>query len=342
MQKIFANYETLSEFLLNITPENKNILFVHGKSLQKISVLNKISDKLKAKLIHFTEFKANPKIKDALKAAECFTLNNCSNIFAVGGGSSIDIAKYAKLQHKSAKLAVIPTTAGSGSEATRFAVLYEDGRKLSITDDDIIPDAVLFDSELLQFLPEYHRKSSALDALSHALESFWSVNADETSMNFSREALGNITRLLENYPGSYNPEAMLINSYTAGRAINIARTTAGHAMCYKITGIFGISHGHSAALCNKILFRWLAENANIKVSDDIAKTMNCRNLKEAALKFESIYNILGLEVPEANEGQINMLASSVNPERLKNFPVSLDESTIKNLYRKILRIKAGA
>lgn len=256
-----------------------------------------------------------------------------------GGGTAIDVAKYVKLHNPEAHLAVIPSTAGSGSEATRFAVLYEDGKKLSITDDNIIPDYVLFDPELLKYLPDYHRKSSALDAFSHALESFWSVNATEHSRKISREALANITRLLSEYPASYDPEAMLRNAYTAGKAINISQTTAGHAMCYRITGIFGTAHGHSAALCNRVLFRWLIHNTSLPVLEDIAHAMGCDSPEDAAEKFEAIFSRLGLEIPTASPQQIDSLTMSVNPVRLKNFPATLDTYTIRELYTQILNVK---
>ena len=242
------------------------------------------------------------------------------------------------MQAPEVPLIVIPTTAGSGSEATRFAVLYKDGKKLSITDENIIPDYVMFDPELLKYLPEYHRKSSALDAFSHALESFWSVNANTQSKEFSREALANITLMLENYPASYDPAKMLMSSYTAGKAINISQTTAGHAMCYRITGIFGTAHGHSAALCNRILFRWLIENTKLDVLNEIAEAMHCNSPIEAADKFNAIFSRLGLNIPEASEHDIDELTSSVNPERLKNFPAILDTNTIKTLYREILNV----
>ncbi|MBQ7561712.1 MAG: phosphonoacetaldehyde reductase [Synergistaceae bacterium] len=329
MQQILNNYDELQRIL-----QDKTILFIHGKSAEKFSrVYECLRDK---RVFHFTSFTPNPIIEDAKAASNFFTLNKCGIILAVGGGSAIDTAKYVKLNNPDSMLVVIPTTAGSGSEATKFAVLYEGGKKLSITDEKIIPDSVLFDSELLKYLPDYHRKSSALDAFSHSLESFWSVNADESSKKFSREALTNITRLLENYPGSYNPEEMLKNSYLAGQAINLAQTTAGHAMCYKITGLYNIAHGHAAALCNRVLFKWLIKHENLPVLNDIAACMNCGSPEKAAEKFSAIFMRLGLEIPEANEQEINILSASVNPERLKNFPAKLDLFTIKNLYREIL------
>ena len=331
MQQILNNYDELQKLLQN---SGKNILFIHGKSAEKFSRLYEcLSDK---RVVHFTGFTPNPKIEDATAASEFFRLNKCGVILAVGGGSAIDTAKYVKLNNPDSMLVVIPTTAGSGSEATKFAVLYEDGKKLSITDEKIIPDSVLFDSELLKYLPDYHRKSSALDALSHALESFWSVNASESSKKFSREALTNITRLLENYPDSYNPEEMLKNSYTAGQAINLAQTTAGHAMCYKITGLYNIAHGHAAVLCNRVLFKWLISHEKLPVLKDIAESMNCRTPEEAAEKFNAIFERLNLQIPEANDQEIKILSESVNPERLKNFPAKLDLFTIKNLYMEIL------
>lgn len=333
MQRILNSYEELAELLSSA----RRILFVHGKSAGNFLKLSECLNSVSAEVFHFTDFTPNPKIESAKAACEYFTSNNCVFILGGGGGTAIDVAKYVKLHNPEAKLAVIPTTAGSGSEATRFAVLYKDGMKLSITDDNIIPDYVMFDPELLKHLPEYHRKSSALDALSHALESFWSVNANSDSRKYSHEALSNITRMLEDYPNSYDYEAMQKYAYTAGRAINISQTTAGHAMSYKLTGIFNIAHGHATALCNRVLFPYLVHNTELEVLNDIAHSMNCETPEEAAMKYQRIIERMNLEVPCANESQINELVMSVNPERLKNFPLSLNESMIRDLYREILK-----
>ena len=327
MQKLLSTYDELTQTFHT----SERVLFVHGKSLERFTQLKEYLHSLHKTYNHFTNFTANPKLDDAKLATETFSANACDYILAVGGGSAIDTAKYVKLKHPEAKLAVIPTTAGSGSEATRFAVLYEGGKKLSLTDNIMIPDYVLFDPELLKYLPEYHRKSSALDAFSHALESFWSVNANDESKHFSREALSRITRLLEDYPASYDPESMLQSAYVAGKAINLAQTTAGHAMCYKITGLFGTAHGHSAALCNRVLFQWLINNYSLPVLNDIARAMGCDSPTLAAEKFGAVFSRMGLAVPEASPQDIEALSSSVNPERLKNFPASLDTHTITKL-----------
>ena len=127
------------------------------------------------------------------------------------------------------------------------------------------------------------------------------------------------------------------SAYIAGRAINISQTTAGHAMSYKLTGIFGIAHGHATALCNRVLFGYLVRETRLKALNDIAHSMNCESPDEAAKKYERIIERMNISVPCADEMQINELVSSVNPERLKNFPVSLDESMIREIYHEILR-----
>ncbi len=327
---IIRDYDILNEQLKS----SGRILCIHGHSYEKFTKLRDMINAL-PNVIHFTDFTPNPKLEEAKRASEI----ESDVILSVGGGSAIDLGKYAKMNNPNAKLIVIPTTAGSGSEATRYAVLYENGKKLSLTDDNMLPDFVMFDPELLKHLPEYHRKSSALDAFSHALESSWSVNANPESREYSHKALGNITRILECYPESYDYEAMQENAYIAGKAINISQTTAGHAMSYRITGIFGIAHGHSTALCNRVLFKWLVENTKLEALNDIAHSMRCDTPEEAASKYEGIIDRMNLEVPVADEMQMRELVNSVNPERLKNFPVCLDEHTIHQLYLLILKVR---
>ena len=110
-------------------------------------------------------------------------------------------------------------------------------------------------------------------------------------------------------------------------------------MCYRITGLFGTAHGHSAAMCNRILFRWLVENTELEALKYIAGAMGCDTPEEASRKFGEIFSHLGLNIPHATEQELDELTKSVNPERLKNFPAVLDEATIRKLYRQILREK---
>ncbi|MCR5502339.1 MAG: phosphonoacetaldehyde reductase [Lachnospiraceae bacterium] len=316
-------------------------------------------------IVRFSDFQPNPLYESVVKGVRLFSETGCEAILAVGGGSALDVAKCIKLYQglnpeinylqqrpmpNTIPMMAVPTTAGTGSEATRYAVIYFDGEKQSISDTSIIPDTVLMDASSLKTLPAYQKKSTMLDAFCHAIESFWSVNSTEESMKHSANAirgiLSNRTGYLKNDDASN--EGMLYAANEAGQAINITQTTAAHAMCYKLTSVYGIAHGHAAALCLKELFPWMIRNTDLCIDPrgerhlglvfrKIAEAMDCGSTEDAALLFERIFLETGLETPKAAEEDISLLASSVNPVRLKNHPVRLDRDTIDRLYHKILR-----
>ena len=142
---------------------------------------------------------------------------------------------------------------------------------------------------------------------------------------------------------------MFLASNIAGKAINITQTTAGHAMCYKFTSMYGISHGHAAALCVEKLWPYMIEHTE-KCLDtrgtgylkamfkEVAEAFNCKTEKEAADKFSNLLKELNLDRPKLERDiQLEKLVKSVNLTRLKNNPVLLDESTLRNLYVEILK-----
>ena len=140
---------------------------------------------------------------------------------------------------------------------------------------------------------------------------------------------------------------MLVAAYKAGKAINITQTTAAHAMCYKITSLYGLAHGHAAMLCLKSLFPWMLENMDKcidprgkeyleSVMNQIAESFGFKTPDQVCDFLESLYNRLNMSTPSANEAEISLLTSSVNIERLKNHPISLDKDSIDLLYHKIL------
>lgn len=152
---ILRDYDELHELL----KRSGKILCIHGRSYDRFTRLKELIDSLGSRVIHFMDFSPNPKLDEAKRASEI----ECDVILTIGGGSAIDVSKYAKMNHPESKLIVIPTTAGSGSETIRYAVLYKDGKKLSVTDDNIIPNYVMFDTELLYHMPEYVKKVWCID-----------------------------------------------------------------------------------------------------------------------------------------------------------------------------------
>ena len=145
----------------------------------------------------------------------------------------------------------IPTTSGTGSESTSIAVIYYNGKKLSIDHGSLLPQITILDYNFLITLSDYQKKSTMLDSLCQAIESYWSIGATNDSKKYSKQCISLILKnykdYIENKYGSYK-EIIEASNYS-GKAINISKTTAAHAMSYKITTMYNISHGHSVALC---------------------------------------------------------------------------------------------
>lgn len=354
------------------TANISRLFLVCGHSVSQLEVYDLVCGLLKEmniEIVCFADFCPNPQYSSVVNGVRMFRENACDGILAIGGGSAIDVAKCTKLYiHMDEKLdflrqeclpndiplIVVPTTAGSGSEATRFAVLHRDGAKLSISHADLIPPLVIQYSDVLNELPIYQKKAAILDALCHCVESFWSVNSTVESKQYAAEGLacilGNIDGYLSGDTGKN--QLMMRASWVAGKAIDISQTTAGHAMSYKLTDMFGFAHGHAAALCVDKLLPYML--AHIGDPDKCLDPRGCKYLKEtmlelsrrmggkrmedAAVIFHQLLVQLGIcGTIEYSEEELQILATSVNTDRLKNHPVKLDDETIQHLYRQMMK-----
>ncbi|HSW60707.1 MAG TPA: iron-containing alcohol dehydrogenase, partial [bacterium] len=184
-----------------------------------------------------------------------------SHVVAVGGGTVMDIAKIIALALSNRlekidsiladpsgfknlkKLIFVPTTCGTGSEATHFAVVYKNGKKYSVAHNTIRAEAVILDHTFLLELPEKIRNATVLDALSQAVESMWAKNSTEESKRYAHEAIELILKGFQAIDNIEKLKLFQMGSYLAGKAINISKTTASHAISYPLTAKFGISHG---------------------------------------------------------------------------------------------------
>ena len=334
-QIIFEAVDNYSEVDKYIAAHSEGRIFlVCGKSFERTKFYSHLKG-TRVEIDRFSDFRPNPTYESVTAGVEEFLQSEANFILAAGGGSALDVAKCIKLYSgKNPKLFAMPTTAGTGSEATKFAVIYKDGEKQSVTDESIIPDAVLFDSSALDFLPMYHRKAAMLDALCHGIESFWSVNATPESRILSEKAITGILAGMEDFlknDGEANKK-MLAAANTAGRAINMTQTTAGHAMCYKLTSLYGIAHGYAAALCVDVLWSWMEKNCAEK---NLRETLSCLGKILSADDFRKILDDLKLGGVNISSADIEYLSSSVNPVRLKNHPVTMTKETIRELYETI-------
>lgn len=316
-------------------------------------------------LSSFNDFDTNPQYESVVKGVEAFRRCEAEMIVAIGGGSAMDVAKCIKLYSdmdparsyleqeivpNEVELLAVPTTAGTGSEATRYAVIYYRGEKQSVSHPSCIPSMALFDSALLRTLPEYQKKSAMLDALCHGIESAWSLHSTPESLEYSFTAVKKVTTWMEDYLAgdAAAAEEMLLAANLAGKAINITQTTAAHAMSYKLTSLYGLAHGHSVALCLPHLWRYMREHPKncvdprgagylVDIFSELERVMGCPDGKRGEEFFRELLRRLGMKAPEKwSDEDIPALAASVNPIRLKNNPVALETAALENLYRDIL------
>lgn len=365
-------YNKISDIpkIINSLNINKLFLVCGHKSYDDNKELNSIIDSLKINHVRFSEFTSNPKYEEVSMGVEYYNDNNCDGILAIGGGSAIDVAKCIKLFFKMdtnknyldqpkldtiIPLVAIPTTAGTGSEATHFAVIYYGGDKFSVAHSSILPDSVILDSNLLDSLSLYQKKSTLMDALCHSIESLWAVAATKESIEYSKTS---ISKILLNYKSYLNNPNEKINheimeaSNLAGKAINITKTTAAHAMSYKLTSLFNIAHGHAVALCLPFVWEFMANelvNPNSKIeqslkSDTKNKFKILNNLFLTSSSIDSINKLkkmlleMELSAPQKiDDNQIKTLVDSVNIERLKNNPLKLEKEDLTQIYSNIFR-----
>lgn len=308
---------------------------------------------------YFSSFHVNPLKEDVLYAKKEFLAHECDGIISIGGGSAMDTAKVVKLflcessdslgeEEKSAGFAhiALPTTAGTGSESTRHAVIYEDGKKCSICREQNLPDAVILDARFLKTLPERHKKATYFDALCQAIESMWSMRADEQSVLYSKWAIQLLLTNREDYFQNHHEVDGLIlqGANFAGKAINRTTTTAAHAMSYALTHEYGIPHGEAVALCLPGVWKVLLEKKEQHCRDLSACFALLRELFHTTSDEETLQKYIEI-LKEASmtcslsisEKEIDYLTDSVNLLRLSNFPYPLSKEEIRMIYRELVQ-----
>ena len=275
-------------------------------------------------------------------------------ILAVGGGAVIDSAKALSVlgtgQCVASKLleadlttvsnvpvVAVPTTAGTGSEATAFSAVYLAGRKYSLASAKLMPYAALVDAELTRSLPPYETACSGLDALAQSIESFWSRRSTEQSRQLSREALqlsfGSLIPAVKN--GEFGARIdMARAAHLAGKAINLAGTTAPHAFSYGFTYDYRIPHGHAVALTLPEFFDYNCRRTEGESSDvpdghverieELCALLRCSTVAQASDQLRWIIDECGLVNDLAGlkmtAGDLKAIAEKVDPVRLANNP----------------------
>ena len=374
-QAISFGIDKLSEILNESNIEK--LFIVTGANSYKSLNFKDMIEGLDIERVYFSDFTPNPKFEQICKGIDLFKSEGCDAILAIGGGSPMDVAKCIKLavladeginaiippmvnknvviDGNKMPFIAIPTTAGTGSERTHNAVMYYEGIKQTVTNDGILPEYAILEPSVLKTLPLYQKKCTMMDALCQGIESWWSVNSTDESKEYSKKAVELIIQNWEKYIFGNDDEAaanIMLGANYSGRAINIAQTTAAHAMSYKITSLYGLPHGHAVAVCLPEIWEYMVDNMDKcrdprgkEYLDDIFRqislSMGCIDVMDAIGKFRNILLKcrINMDGKELDDELLSLLANSVNPIRLKNNPVQIMRDAINNIYKDLFFAK---
>ena len=371
----FNSIERL-EKILKKNNFRKIFLITGRKSFKNTDIKKIIFDILEEyDFYHFNDYTINPKVEDIKKGLDLFRKEKCDVIVAIGGGSVIDIGKCislfstnqgniedfilkkVKIKQRGIPLIRIPTTAGSGSEATHFAVVYIGKIKYSLAEPKYMqPQFVIVDAQFTLSLPNNVSAVSGMDAFCQAIESYWNINSTRKSKKYAKKAIGliinNILKVVKN-PDKKSRFNMSLAANFAGKAINITKTTACHAISYPITSFFNVPHGHAVALSlpSMIVFNSEVSRKDIldprgikyvkKTMKEIISMIGVTTFNEAKELITQLMEDIGLETKLKNLGikteeDINLIIKNgFNPDRVKNNPRKLTEAELRKILEDI-------
>ncbi len=304
--------------------------------------------------VYFSDFHPNPDFVDCVKGAEAFRAAGCDGLISLGGGSAMDTAKGIKAvlmaatpedalasrlgEDEGVPHIAVPTTAGSGAEATSTAVLFVEGRKVSLRHGALLPQAVVLDGALLDTLPDLQRKSCAMDALCQGIEAYWSPGATgDGQVQAYLAMLGVLDNLRAYLDGDRDAQnAMLYAAYDSGRAVEQNRTTAAHALSYPITQHLGIPHGQACMLVLPILWDHAVNTESaLPILMETADRMRLGSEYMGSRLLRGIMIDLGLEVTQMPEDSVlDAIVDDVDLNRVQHHIELLTKEQIRRIYRR--------
>lgn len=306
----------------------------------------------------FSGIEPNPQLKGAVMSAALAKKYNADVIIAIGGGSSIDTAKMAAAavsEKTNAKdifdgralpifaerlpIIAVPTTAGTGSEVTQVTVINDGDEKKTIGHPAFMPLACIVDPVLTYSLPKRQTMLTGLDALSHALEGFWSVHHQPLTDLYAIEGVKTILRNLESaYADGSDRDArngMAFGALLAGLSFAQAKTAGCHACSYPLSMQYHLSHGEACAFT---LDSFVMINGSKRL-DDLCERVGLSGASELAEKIRHLKRLAGLRMTADDLGitDFDALAESCEKHPLmKNNPVKMSKNDIKQMF---LRLK---
>lgn len=339
--------ERLSEILGQLGSD-RCVLVCGGHFAEKAEQLQRSAPEICAV---FSGVEPNPRLSGVAEVIRLAREHNADTVIGIGGGSSIDTAKFAAACARGSssaehcfttaafpddrlKIVAIPTTAGTGSEVTQVSVISHGSEKKTINHPAFMPSAAIVDPQLTYSVPPRTTMNTGLDALAHALEGFWSRNHQPICDLYAAEAVRLILENLERaYLGGDSDarRSMSMASLLAGLAFAQPKTAASHACSYPLSADYHLPHGEACAFTLDSLVRINADDRLEALCHSVGLS-GSGELADRIAGFKALGR-LRTRLSELENVDIEKLAEDCAAHPLmKNNPVLLDKAALVRMF----------
>ena len=312
-----------------------------------------LMEKLDAICAVFGEVEANPQLSGIAETARLAREQDADAVIGIGGGSSLDTAKFAAaiargegsaedyyrgtrpFPAERMSMIAVPTTAGTGSEVTQVSVVSHGKEKKTINNPVFMPRVAIVDPLLSASVPPRTTMNTGLDAMAHALEGYWSRNHQPISDLMAIEAVRIILANLETaYRDGGNREARSNMAYAAllgGLSFALPKTAASHACSYPLSEDYHLPHGEACAFTLDSLVRI---NADERL-EYLCRAVGLKDTEELAARIRALKELGGLRcrLSELGEVDLDKLCRDCAAHPLmNNNPVRLDEAKLREMF----------
>ena len=301
----------------------------------------------------FGQVEQNPQLSGVIETARLAREHGADTVIGIGGGSSIDTAKFAAaiapgegealayyrgerpFPDKRLTIIAVPTTAGTGSEVTQVSVVSHGTEKRTINNPVFMPTAAIVDPLLSSTVPPRTTMNTGLDAMAHALEGYWSKNHQPISDLMAIEAVRLILRNLETaWRDGGDLEArssMALASLLGGLAFALPKTAACHACSYPLSENYHLPHGEACAFT---LDSFVRINADERL-EYLCQAVGLRDTEELAERIRALKELAGLRRTLGDLGEVDLdkLCHDCAVHGLmNNNPVRMDEARLREMF----------
>lgn len=370
----YTGWGSLKELLPEVKKyAPKKILVVTDPMLAKIGLTDRVTGPLEEEgysVTVYTDVVPEPPLETGEKLVSFTRKGQFEMVIGVGGGSALDLAKLAavlavhegpafdylnltgtkNVEKKGLPKILIPTTSGTGSEVTNISVLSLETTKDVVTHDYLLADVAIVDPELTVSVPAKVTAATGIDALTHAVEAYISVNASPTTDGLALQAIRLIGRSLRKAVEDGSDKQARIDmsngSYLAGLAFFNAGVAGVHALAYPLGGQFHISHGESNAVLLPYVMGYIRKSCAKRMADILnALGGNSTYLSEEEASYKCVEELerlvkdvgipstlAGFDIPES--ALESLTQDGVKQKRiLARSPLPLLEDDIRKIYQ---------